>query len=105
MEIKTTEAMERVLDALYEGEPPPADAQALLTEAERSEITALAATAVLTRTALQVPDPPAHVEEASLRRAQAAIAAHPPASAAEEAREAPRPRRSWLPEWLTRRRR
>ncbi len=75
MEPKTTEAMRRVLDALLEGGPVPESARASLSEAERAELDALVATAVLTRSALHEGDPSPNAEAASLRRAQSLVAA------------------------------
>ena len=77
MEAKTTEAMQRVLGALLEGSPVPEGARAQLTDAERAEIDALVATAVLTRTALRSGEPPPPAEAASLRRVQSVLPPRP----------------------------
>ena len=81
MEAKSTEAIQRVRDALLEGSPVPEGAQAALTDAERAEIASLAAVAMLTKTALHAAEPPPHAEGASLHRAQGILATRRPASA------------------------
>lgn len=80
MEASTTKAMERVRDALLEGQPIPADAQAALTAEERAEIASLAATAILTRDTLHAPAPSPEAEAEALRRATDAVTARPPSS-------------------------
>ena len=70
MEKTISKSMQRVVDALVAGEPVPADAQAALTDAERSEVAALARTAHLTKLTLARPEPTAEMEAAALARAR-----------------------------------
>jgi hypothetical protein len=70
MEKTTSKSMQRVVDALVAGEPIPADAQAKLTDAERSEVAALARTAHLTKLTLARPEPSAEREAAALAKAR-----------------------------------
>ena len=70
MEKTISKSMQRVVDALVAGTPVPADAQAALTDAERSEVAALARTAHLTKLTLAKPEPSAETEAAALARAR-----------------------------------
>ena len=70
MEKTISKSMQRVVDALVAGEPVPAEAQAALTDAERSEVAALARTAHLTKLTLARPEPTAEMEAAALARAR-----------------------------------
>lgn len=70
MEKTISKSMQRVVDALVAGEPVPADAQAAMTDAERSEVAALARTAHLTKLTLARPEPTAEMEAAALARAR-----------------------------------
>jgi|GEM_PF-5358860 hypothetical protein len=65
-----SEPMRRVMEALLEGNPPPAEYQAQLTEAEKQEIAALARTARLTALTLERPTPNPESEEKSLLRSR-----------------------------------
>lgn len=93
--------MQAALDALFDDDPSRAGpALSRLTERERAEALALAATARLTRTALHAPDPPPPAEDASLRRAEAVLRDRPTAP--------PRPSENgggWLARLLSRFRR
>lgn len=100
MEAKTTQALDRVCDALLEGRPVEQGAWAKLTVEERAEVDALIATAVLTRTALQTGEPSPQAEAASLRRAQKAFVARPPLAPA--AMPAPTDLRARIARWLGR---
>lgn len=73
-----SEALRRVMDALLDGLPPPADAQAALTEAEQAEVAGLVRTANLTRLTLQAASTPdgGNGESAALDKAQAALQSH-----------------------------
>ena len=70
MEKTISKSMQRVIDALVAGETVPADAHAALTDAERSEVAALARTAHLTKLTLARPEPTAEMEAAALARAR-----------------------------------
>jgi hypothetical protein len=76
-----SEPMQRVLAALIEGQAPPPDADAALTEAERAEIAALGRTAHLTYIALHQPEPSTVAEEKALDRARKELARRQTASA------------------------
>ena len=91
------EPLRRVLEAIVEGIPVPADADAALSPEERAEVAALARTANLTYLTLQQPEPPAEAEARSLALAQDALAQRPPTTPPEEVR--PRPA---LLAWLER---
>jgi hypothetical protein len=69
-----SDPLRRVLEALLEGEAPPADAEAALTEAERAEIAALGRISHLTYLTLHQPEPSAGAEEKALDRAQRELA-------------------------------
>ncbi|MES2464523.1 MAG: hypothetical protein V4671_28510 [Armatimonadota bacterium] len=91
MEKTISKTMQRVVDALVAGEPVPAEAQAALTDAERSEVAALARTAHLTKLTLAKPEPTAEMEAAALARARDAYeqrriggGLHPATSAASD---------------------
>ena len=77
----SSDAMERVVGALLDGEPVPHDAHARLTDEERAELAGLVATASLTRTVLQATAPPPQAEEASFRRIQDSVRAQSHAAA------------------------
>lgn len=96
-----SEPLRRVLEALIEGAPPPPDAQAALTEAEKAEVAALVRTARLTHLTLQQPEPPTGAAEAALARAQDALAKHPALGATDE--EPRSPLREWWDRLLKRR--
>ena len=86
MEGTTSTAMQRVRDALLEGNPVPPEAHAALTDEERAEVAGLAVTATLVYTALQTPDPPAEAEASSLKQVTEIVAAQPPAASADNRR-------------------
>lgn len=92
METKTTPALQRALDALLEGKPIPEELHATLNEAERAEVAALSATAVLTRAVLHHGEPSPQAEESSLRRVQGTVPTRP----ALPTEAAPPPRRGLL---------
>ncbi len=96
-----SEPLQHVLEALIEGASPPPDAQAALTETERTEVAALVRTTHLTRLTLQQPDPPSGAAEAALARAQEALAKSPVARTSDN--EARSPLREWWDRLLKRR--
>lgn len=97
MEKTISKSMQRVVDALVAGAPVPADAQAALTDAERSEVAALARTAHLTKLTLAKPEPSAEMEAAALARARDAYeqrragddSIHTPPSETDESKASP----------------
>lgn len=90
-----SEPMGRVLDALFEGQPIPSDAQAALTEEERTEVASLARTAHLTSLTLNQPDPTDTQEQTARQKATDALANLPKSGP-----EKPESQGSWWSRWF-----
>lgn len=95
----TSEVMQSAVGALLDGRVVPEDTLAALTPAERAEIKAIAASAMLAKAALATPEPPREAEESSLRRAEGIVASRPPAVPQATVIPPPRGVAAWFARW------
>ena len=92
-----SEALRRVVEALLEGQTPPPDAQAALSDTEKNEVAGLVRTAHLTRLSLHAAGNGSEgsngsAEANALQKAQTALEQRPPITA-------PLPGDETLPWW------